>query len=51
MSSAVLTARATWNRGALLVAGATLVWSSAGLLARWVHTDPVSYTHLTLPTN
>ncbi len=40
MSSAVLTARATWNRGALLVAGATLVWSSAGLLARWVHTDP-----------
>jgi drug/metabolite transporter (DMT)-like permease len=29
-----------WRRGALLVAGATLVWSSAGLLSRMVPTAP-----------
>jgi drug/metabolite transporter (DMT)-like permease len=30
----------SYRRGALLVAGATLLWSSAGLLARWGQTDP-----------
>lgn len=34
------TGRMLYRRGALLVAGATLVWSSAGLLARWGQTDP-----------
>jgi drug/metabolite transporter (DMT)-like permease len=29
-----------YRRGAWLVAGATLAWSSAGLLARWIATDP-----------
>ena len=29
-----------YRRGAWQVAGATLIWSSAGLLARWVATDP-----------
>jgi drug/metabolite transporter (DMT)-like permease len=32
--------RAAYRRGAGLVAGATLVWSSAGLLSRWLQTDP-----------
>jgi drug/metabolite transporter (DMT)-like permease len=46
MSQAVIPKRlqdagdALYRRGALLVAGATLVWSSAGLLARWGQTDP-----------
>lgn len=30
----------TWRRGALLVTAATIVWSSAGLLARIVDIDP-----------
>jgi drug/metabolite transporter (DMT)-like permease len=29
-----------YRRGAWLVAGATFAWSSAGLLARWIATDP-----------
>lgn len=33
-------ARATYRRGALLVGGAMLAWSTAGLLARLVATDP-----------
>jgi len=33
-------AAAQYRRGAILVTGATIVWSSAGLLARLVHTDP-----------
>ena len=31
-----------YRRGALLVAGATVVLSSAGFLARWVQTDPAT---------
>src|SRR5450631_402407 len=31
---------ATYRRGALLITGATLFWSLAGLLARMVNTDP-----------
>ena len=31
---------AGYRRGALLVGGAALAWSSAGLLTRWTHTDP-----------
>ena len=31
---------ATYRRGTLLVAGATLAWSSAGLLQRWLSVDP-----------
>ena len=31
---------ATYRRGALLITGATLFWSLAGLLARMVATDP-----------
>jgi drug/metabolite transporter (DMT)-like permease len=33
-------ARDEYRRGALLVTAATMVWSSAGLLARWVDADP-----------
>jgi drug/metabolite transporter (DMT)-like permease len=40
MSFAIPTARATYRRGVLLVAGAMLAWSTAGLLARLVATDP-----------
>jgi hypothetical protein len=29
-----------YRRGALLVGGAALLWSSAGLLVRWTETDP-----------
>jgi drug/metabolite transporter (DMT)-like permease len=32
--------RAEYRRGALLVAGAALAWSTAGLLVRWTVTDP-----------
>ncbi len=40
MNPADLTARATYRRGVLLVAGAMLAWSTAGLLARLIDTDP-----------
>jgi len=43
MSSITLTAQAAsaqYRRGALLVTGAIMVWSSAGVLARWVDVDP-----------
>lgn len=33
-------ARAEYRRGALLVGGAALAWSTAGLLVRWTDTDP-----------
>ena len=34
------TTRAEYRRGALLVTAAIVVWSSAGVLARWVDVDP-----------
>ncbi len=34
------TTRADYRRGALLVTAAIVVWSSAGVLARWVDVDP-----------
>jgi drug/metabolite transporter (DMT)-like permease len=39
-SVAASTARAQYRRGALLVAGGALAWSSAGLLVRATSTDP-----------
>src|SRR4051794_27613392 len=33
-------AREEYRRGVLLVTAAAMVWSSAGLLARWVDADP-----------
>jgi len=38
--AAAAIARDDYRRGVWLVTGATLAWSSAGLLARWVATDP-----------
>jgi drug/metabolite transporter (DMT)-like permease len=35
-----LSSRAEYRRGVLLVAGAALAWSTAGLLVRWTATDP-----------
>jgi drug/metabolite transporter (DMT)-like permease len=40
ISAASLASRAEYRRGALLVAGAALAWSTAGLLVRWTETDP-----------
>ena len=43
MSTAILPATgAEYRRGALLVTGAMVVWSSAGVLARWVEVDPAT---------
>jgi drug/metabolite transporter (DMT)-like permease len=39
-ATAAAIARDHYRRGVWLVTGATLSWSSAGLLARWVATDP-----------
>ena len=39
-AAAALARDAAYRRGVWLVTGATLAWSSAGLLARWVATDP-----------
>ena len=39
-SAAAAIGRDDYRRGVWLITGATLAWSSAGLLARWVATDP-----------
>jgi len=40
VSIALTTTTADYRRGVLLVTGAIAVWSSAGVLARWVEIDP-----------
>lgn len=41
-ATAPTTTPAEYRRGVLLVTGAMVVWSSAGVLARWVEVDPAT---------